>query len=446
MKLKFTIIIILLSVPVLSQSNTYNFTIEEAVKHAVKNNIVLNQSEIDRKITQAQIAEVKAGALPQINLNGRFTDNFSLAEQQLPAEIVGGTPGTTVGVAFGNRYSLTGGVDVSQELVNFKLFQSIKSVNALKELSVLNTLQTTEDLIINVVQIYLQTQIIEKQIELLDQNYERNNSLVEISQKKLENGIIKRLDVNQLIVNRTNLATQLEDAKYSKNEQLRLLKLYLNVPVNASVVLTEKLDDQSRFPLQDELTVASNIQLQQLEQQEKLAIIDEKLVKAEYLPKLNAFFNYNYAGNTNEFKFAGDQYADQWNGTWGLSASIPVFDGFARRKRLHQKELKTERLAEDKKYLIHNIETNYANAIDQVSLSEQQIESQKANMALADEVYNGTKLSYNEGVAPLTELLDTEFSLQQAQSNYLNALLQFKVAELRLLKTSGQLSKLIKNN
>jgi hypothetical protein len=39
------------------------------------------------------LPEIKGKGLPQINLNG-ITDNFSLAEQQLPAEIIGGTPGT----------------------------------------------------------------------------------------------------------------------------------------------------------------------------------------------------------------------------------------------------------------------------------------------------------------------------------------------------------------
>jgi outer membrane protein TolC len=422
------------------------FTVQEAVQYAIENNIELNQSLIDQKIIDAQIAEIKGGALPQINMSGRFTDNYSLAEQQLPAEIVGGEPGTTIGVAFGNRYALSGGFEVTQEIFNFKLHSAIRSAEALKELQTLNTLQTKEDLIINVVRIYIQIQIIEKKIELLNQNFESTNSLVEISKQKLDNGIVKKLDVNQLIVNRTNLSTEIEDTFYTKNKQLRLLKLYLNIPVDSKIELTENLEDQSAYPLQNELTIDSNIFYQQMEQQQKLAIIDEKLVKAEYLPKLNAFFNYNYQGNTNKFEFTGDRYVDQFNGSWGLSASIPVFDGLARRNRLRQKQFATERLAEDKKLLIQNIETNYANALDQIDLSKKQITNQNINMELAEEVYNGSKMSYTEGVAPLTELLDAEFALQQAQSNYLNAVLQFKVSELQYLQSSGQLSKLIVNN
>ena len=421
----------------------YQFTVEEAVQHAITNNNELDQAKIDEEIADARVSEIKGMALPQINASGRFTDNFSLAEQQLPAEIFGGEPGTTIGVAFGNRYSVTGGVDVQQQLLNFRLFNSLKSANTLKELNQLNTLQTTENLVINVIQLYIQVQVTTKQIELLNQNYDRTDNLVNLSQQKLDEGIIKKLDLNQLIVNKTNLYTQIEDANYSRNEQLRLLKLYLNIPMESELILTEKLEDRNKYPLQNELTLNSNIQYQQLLKQKELAVMEEKLIKAEYLPSLNAFFNYNYLGNTNEFKFSGDGYAGQWNGTWGISASIPIFDGFQRKNKLQQKQLNTQKIQRQEKQTQLSIEKQYLDAIEQINLSNTQIKSQNENMTLANENYEGIKLSYNQGIAPITELLDAEFALRQAQSSYLNALLQYKVAELRVLKSSGQLSSLI---
>ena len=86
---------------------------------------------------------------------------------------------------------------------------------------------------------------------------------------------------------------------------------------------------------------------------------------------------------------------------------------------------------------------DYRNARNQLTLSERQVDNQKQNTQLAEQLYEATSLSYKEGVAPLTELLDAETSLQQAQSNYLSALLQLKVSELDLLKTSGQLATLL---
>jgi len=437
--------ILLLTAYALS-AQTFNFNVEQAVAHAIEHNTTLNKSIIDQEIIAAQIAEVKGGAFPQISASGGFTDNFSLAEQQLPAEIVGGEPGTTVGVAFGNRYVFTGGVRVEQELLNFQLFNSIKAANALKEIQALTTLQTTEDLIINVVQVYIQIQVTEKQVELLKENFTRTSSLIELSDLKYKEGIIKKLDLNQLKVNRSNLSTQIEDAQYQMDEQKHLLKLYLYIPMDAEVILTEKLEDNEAFPLQNELNISSNIQYQQLEKQVDLSVIDQKVERANYLPKVSGFFNYNYQGDTNEFTFDKPTYIDQWNGTYGLSAKMTIFDGFSRRKRVQQKELETLKLEEDQKMLKISIEKDYQDAVQQMLLSQSQITSQNENMQLAQENYDGINTSYNEGVADLTELLDSEFALRQAQSNYLNALLQSKVAVLRILKTSGQLAQLITNN
>ncbi|WP_445738054.1 TolC family protein [Mariniflexile sp.] len=442
-----TIITIVVSLIVQTLSaQTFNLNVEEAVAYAIEHNTTLNKSIIDQDIIAAQIAEVKGRALPQISATGGFTDNFSLAEQQLPAELVGGEPGTTIGVAFGNRYAFTGSARVEQQLFNFQLFNSIKAANALREIQALTTLQTTEDLIINVVQVYIQIQVTEKQVELLEENFDRTSSLIDLSDFKYKEGLIKKLDLNQLKVNRSNLRTQIEDAQYQMDEQKRLLKLYLYIPMDAKVNLTEKLEDNEAFPLQNELNINSNIQYQQLEKQVDLSIIDQKVERANYLPKISAFFNYNYRGDTNEFTFNAPAYVEQWNGTYGLSASWSIFDGGSRRKRIQQKQLETLKLEEDQKMLKTTIEKDYQDALQQMLLSQSQITSQNENMFLAQENYDGINTSYNEGVAALTELLDSEFALRQAQSNYLNALLQSKVAELRILKTSGQLAQLITSN
>lgn len=419
-------------------------TIEETIDYAMGHNNDLERAQIDQEIIQAQIAEVKGRALPQINGNAGFSDNFSLQEQQLPGEIFGGEPGTTIAVAFGNRYQYTAGVNVRQELLNFQLFSSIKSTSALAELRALQTLLTTQDLIVNVIQTYIQIQVFQKQVELLQQNYDRTDNLIELSEAKYREGIIKKLDLNQLLVNLSNLKTQIEDAEFGKNQQVRLFKVLLNIPMDTEVVLNEKLEDREPYPLGIELLLGANLEYQQLDKTLELSIIDQKLIKAEYLPTLSANFGYNYLGQSNAFvNFQPDVYQEQFSGTWGISASIPIFDGFQRRNRLRQKELATEQLELDRETLKLNIEKDFGDSREQLLLSNSQIESQQRNMELAQENYDGIKTSYNEGVANLTELLDSEFALRQAQSNYLNALLQSKVAEVTLLKSSGRLSQLI---
>jgi outer membrane protein TolC len=71
------------------------------------------------------------------------------------------------------------------------------------------------------------------------------------------------------------------------------------------------------------------------------------------------------------------------------------------------------------------------------------LNNQKANAELAQEVFANTQNNYNNGLATLTDLLDAESSLNQAQNNYSTALLDYKIAEVQLLKSKGELKTLI---
>jgi outer membrane protein TolC len=66
---------------------------------------------------------------------------------------------------------------------------------------------------------------------------------------------------------------------------------------------------------------------------------------------------------------------------------------------------------------------------------------QLENMRLAERVFNITQEQYQKGVVPLTDLLNAETALSDAQTNHTYALIQMKIAELNYLKANGNLLK-----
>ena len=72
-------------------------------------------------------------------------------------------------------------------------------------------------------------------------------------------------------------------------------------------------------------------------------------------------------------------------------------------------------------------------------------ERQRENMKLAERVYNISQEQYQKGVIPLTDLLNAETGLSEAQTNHSLALVQMKIAELEYLKANGTLLKIIEN-
>ena len=64
--------------------------------------------------------------------------------------------------------------------------------------------------------------------------------------------------------------------------------------MTTNIVLVEKLEDRAAYSLGTELLLDSNFEYQQIDKSVALSIIDQKLIKAEYFPKLSANFGYNY--------------------------------------------------------------------------------------------------------------------------------------------------------
>lgn len=64
---------------------------------------------------------------------------------------------------------------------------------------------------------------------------------------------------------------------------------------------------------------------------------------------------------------------------------------------------------------------------------------------LANKVYEQVKLQFDEGMASLTDLLNVETSLLEAETLFNQQLLRYKLAEIEILKTTGKLQSLINN-
>ena len=85
----------------------------------------------------------------------------------------------------------------------------------------------------------------------------------------------------------------------------------------------------------------------------------------------------------------------------------------------------------------------YENAKIQIDNSIITIKNQKENAQLAQEVLDNTRNNYLQGLASLTDLLDAENALTEAQNNYTSAILDYKLAEIQLIKSKGELKTLI---
>lgn len=450
MKLKLKTILLIGSLVLVnsfafSQTNTdtLRLSLSEAVNLAVKQNQQLKSIQLDEEINKYKIKEIKAGALPQLTGNGSYNDNYSLASQILPGEVFG-QPGTSLAVKFGTRHTYGATANLTQKLFDPSLNTGLKAAKTGQGFYELSTFKNKEDLIYNVVNVYMQLEMTEKQKELIEGNIGRMKKLVEITDAQFKEGIIKKVDVDQLRVNYTNLRTQLSTTKNTYTQLMNNLKILMNEDVYRPVAITNQVGAEP-IPVSEQLFLKDNTDLALIDYQILLQELNTKNIKAGYMPSLSAFANYGKQWQTNElFKSgAANSFA---SGTWGLTLSIPIFDGFAKRNKIAQSNLQIKQLQINKQYLTGKITNDFVNAKNDLDQNKEVLSAQGENMKVAEELYNVAKLSYTEGISPLSELINAENGLKEAQTQYLTAMLQMNLAELDLMKSSGQLSKVIKGN
>ena len=76
--------------------------------------------------------------------------------------------------------------------------------------------------------------------------------------------------------------------------------------------------------------------------------------------------------------------------------------------------------------------------------NQRNFKKQKDNYLLAEDVYAVTSDRYREGIASMTEVLQDEMQMSEAQNNYNSAHYNYRVTTQQLLTMTGQIETLIK--
>ena len=83
-----------------------NFSLQEAIDYALKNNRTAKNAARDIKAAELQKWETTATGLPQINATVDYQNWLKQQVTLLPAELTGGTPGTFIPVNFSTKQSI----------------------------------------------------------------------------------------------------------------------------------------------------------------------------------------------------------------------------------------------------------------------------------------------------------------------------------------------------
>lgn len=427
-----------------AQAQTKPLSLKEALQYALKNKAAAVKARLDEENSQNKIDEAKSQALPQINANGGLTYNPILQKSALPGEIAG-QPGKTLLVAFGQKWNSTASVSLSQTLFDKSVFTALKASKTTQQYYQLATGLTNEQVIEQVATQYYQVLVQRQKLTVTDSNIATTTRIKNIIEGQYKNGLAKKIDLDRTTVNLSNLQAQHQQLINGVELQENTLKFYMGLPIETPIEIPASALENIRpqLSLDDHVPDVKNLSdYKVLKKQEELLQLQKEATRAAYYPSLSLSGNYGYQGISNSFPTGKSANWFDYSSV-GLNLKVPLFNGFSTRSKVRQNEIDIKKLHEDIKNTELSLNLTYQNARTQLRNSIITLNSQKDNVGLAEEVYSNTQNNYNQGLAPLTDLLDAENSLTTAQNNYSTALLDYRLAEIQLIKAQGNLKSLL---
>src|SRR5690606_578889 len=187
-----------------------SLSLQEAITYALNNGEAVRKARLDIIGGDLQEKEVRASALPQLDGTVGLTNNILAQQFILPAEFMGGEPGQFIAVTAGTTWSSLAQVQLNQQLFNQQVFTGLKAARSSQEYYRLAAQLAEENIIQQVATNYYQVIITREQLAIIDANIERIEQLEKIVSSQFELGLARKIDLDRVRVNRSNLIAQRE--------------------------------------------------------------------------------------------------------------------------------------------------------------------------------------------------------------------------------------------
>lgn len=426
-------------------------SLKDAVDYALENKAEAKIAKLKIENSEYLIQEARAGALPHINAHGGLTYNPILQETAIPASSFPGFEQNDqpfLILQMGQKWTSVAGVTLDQALFDQTVFTGLKAAKTTREFYQINAQLTEEQVIERVATAYYNVFVQKEQLSTIDSSYLNVEKTRAIIKSLFDNGLAREIDLDRVDVQLNNLKSSRQQLINGVALQENALKFYMGMPIEQPIQLNEEDFEVEQLLLDETIGVEGRTEFKLLQKQDELLHLQKEAFKAAYYPRLSLQASYNYLGQGDRFPIgSGLDKGVYWSdfSAIGLNLVVPIFNGFQIKAKVSQADIQIRELEQDIANTRLGLNLEYQNAKSQIENSYISIENQQRNVDLAQKVVNNTQNNYRLGLATLTDLLEAENALVDARNNYSNAVLQFKLAEVQLLKSKGELNTLKDN-
>jgi len=420
-------------------------TVEEARRLALEFNRTYLQAKEGVRIAEADVTKARAGAFPQVSLNGSYNRSFILPSFFVQAtDEEGQTESIEFKTGFKNAYGAN--LSVVQSIwQGGKVFTALSIARDYRKYSQAVEDQVAATVVFNSDVLFHDAILQRSRLEVLTKSHEAVSENLDVVEKMFSQGLVPEFEVLRARVEKSNLEPQILMAQSDMKLAQKRLKSFLGLDLDEDIELVQEAEVESvpSLPSVDSmvtLALADRPEMKQASFERDMRRKAIRIARADYWPSLSAVASYDWQAQSDRFTL-DENISRSW--TAGLRLTVPIFQGGRTRGSV------TQAVAEHNQTLLRvqetrdNVRLEVEQAYDRLLQARESLETQKNTIALAEEVLRIADLSYESGVGTLLDVLSAQAALTQARELLAQATFTYRTARAGLkLATTIDLDKL----
>jgi len=430
----------LLALSLILIGNAYGITLEDAVRNALEKNNLLKAKKEEIKEKAYQLKSAEARLLPKVELYTQYnktTDPPYAIMNRMEVKKLDmfntnfNDPGKSQLFKTGIRVQapiwMGGKLRIAVDL-------SKKEVKAAKE----QYRKSENDVIYNVVEAYYNVLTARAFVETAQLAVRDAEKHLKDAETVYKAGMGLKSDVLRAKVYLEQMEENLVKAKSNYQVTLKALKVAMGeFPKGELQVDGELTYREFNFNLERLIQEAleNRPELKELKVRLSQTKDMEKMAKADFLPQIGAFGDLFMADDTAPW--------NKENSSWmvGVSASLNLFSGGKKFYRLRESKIAQLKVKEYKERAEKGIAFEVSRAYYNFLSAKKRVDLARAALKAAEESLKIVEKRYRNGVANITELLDTQTALNRARSSFVAALSAYRLAVAQIYHATGLLPK-----
>jgi len=314
-----------------------------------------------------------------------------------------------------------------------RIFNSNRLASLSRDVNILLRKQIQDDVLVKTEEQYWQIISLTEKITTVKKYEEFLDKLLRKVEDSFNAGISLKNDVLKVRQKKTEI--ELNKSKLENGIQLSTMAFcqYIGIEYDTSIVLADKLVIQSKpddIHVNNSDVIAKRVEYQLLKKSLEAEELKTDLKIGEYMPLIGVGVMSLYT------QFDNNKWTD--NKMAYFSASVPISDWWGGTYSLQERNIRERMEKNNKTDKIELLNLQMEKAWKDVQDAYKQLSLSSLSRDQAEDNFNISMDSYNNGIVDLSDLLEAEAIYHQSESRLIDAKVNYRINEIHYLQVTAR--------